>query len=711
MRRPPVKVAVTAALQVAIPVGIAATTGYLVSADSNVMTFAVLTTMLSLGFARIAAGPIRRQLRAMTVFVIMGGLIVLGIGAVDLALIPSLIIFAAVAFGAILIGAASSYAGALGRVLLILMLMATALPSGLSDGLYRWAGMVLGGIIVVVSGLVLDRFAHQPGLTAATAGVLDATADAMGKLASPVSAVAADSPDPAQLHDSADDPDFARLRGQAMAAQQQMISTPLAVLPVAHNERSLIAVSRTIPAILSAGAALAQTGPLSQRQQGLVKQAADVVTRSARVLRGQAQGATEVRGLDALSLMLASDQESSLPADVVATPQREWLVRSLVEASIVTGRLAVETVAKTNPRETVGMFFDRMRRQFTRESIYFQNAVRTCIGVALALLFSFWVGTPEPWIVITPIMVLATSYRATFINSVYVVGGVVVGVVISVPVLTLVGSSDFAQLALIPAAVFLALFATMYIHVAVGNMFFALFFLTMQHIGSGAEVVGMAEGRAFQTSVGGLIGVLVALLVWQRGAAGKIISATAKVLSASSTYAVGELARTGTTSSDASSRSRNAELALENLDDLLGQYAREQPSPALPFASVMSLASVAQRPYFVGKRVEHRQRMAGAPATSRAASDVESTTLAELGDCYTSAARRVASLTAVSGSLSTNLSSTAARLNFACDELVSDRLNHERAQSNWVIGGDRKFAVAELSDTLADVDGIVAEST
>jgi hypothetical protein len=191
MRRPPVKVAVTAALQVAIPVGIAATTGYLVSADSNVMTFAVLTTMLSLGFARIAAGPIRRQLRAMTVFVIMGGLIVLGIGAVDLALIPSLIIFAAVAFGAILIGAASSYAGALGRVLLILMLMATALPSGLSDGLYRWAGMVLGGIIVVVSGLVLDRFAHQPGLTAATAGVLDATADAMGKLASPVSAGAA----------------------------------------------------------------------------------------------------------------------------------------------------------------------------------------------------------------------------------------------------------------------------------------------------------------------------------------------------------------------------------------------------------------------------------------------------------------------------------------------------------------------------------------
>ncbi|NQU37995.1 MAG: FUSC family protein [Actinobacteria bacterium] len=701
MRRPPLKVAVTASLQVAVPVGIAATLGFLVSTDSNVMTFAVLTTMLSLGFARIAAGPIGRQIRAMSAFVVIGGAVVVGIGLVDLPLIPSLIIFAAIAFGAILIGAASSYAAALGRVLLILMLMATALPAGLSEGLYRWAGMLLGGIVVIVSGLVLDRFANQPGLTAATAGVLDSASRLTRDLA---------------LADRSTDPGvataaLAKLRGQAMFAQQQMIATPLAVLPVAQDERSLIAVSRSIPVVLSSADALAQAGPLSPRQQGLVGQAADVLASAASVLRGdRGKNCDQSRRLAALERMIASDHRSEPTPSVIAEPQREWLVRAVVESTIATGRLATEAVAKPSVGDTLSAFTDRMRRQFTSRSIYFQNAVRTSIGVALALLVAFWVGTPEPWIVITPIMVLATSYRATFVNSLYVVVGVVIGVVISIPVLTLVGGSEFAQLLLIPTAVFLALFATMYIHVAVGNMLFALFFLTMQHLGSGAEVVGMAEGRAFQTTVGGLIGVVVALLVWQRGAAGKLMAAAARVLGTSGDYAIGELTLGSGNATDSCAHRREAELALENLDDLLSHYSREEPSPTLPFASVMSLASVVNRPYFIGRRIEYWHQVYGLTEGGLDLSASDEAALAELSAAYDSTAEQVQTLSSLSAELSSSPGSTAYRLAFVAERLGNAPLDSAAAITDWAKYLDRQFAVAALQDTLADTDQIMASS-
>ena len=167
------------------------------------------------------------------------------------------------------------------------------------------------------------------------------------------------------------------------------------------------------------------------------------------------------------------------------------------------------------------------RYHLSWRSVWFHNSLRGAFGLALAVLVAqlldvqhgFWVG-------LGTLSVLRTTASNTGSTAVRAVVGTAVGVIVSAPILILLGDGPGLWVAL-AIGMFLAGFATAALPLPVGQgAFSAAVLVLFALLAPGSPPIGLI--RIEDVALGAITGVVVGLLLWPRGAAAEIRRAMAE---------------------------------------------------------------------------------------------------------------------------------------------------------------------------------------
>ena len=161
------------------------------------------------------------------------------------------------------------------------------------------------------------------------------------------------------------------------------------------------------------------------------------------------------------------------------------------------------------------------RYHLSWRSVWFHNSLRGALGLTLAVLVAqlldvqhgFWVG-------LGTLSVLRTTASNTGSTAVRAVVGTAVGVIVSAPILILLGDGPGLWVAL-AIGMFLAGFATAALPLPVGQgAFSAAVLVLFALLAPGSPPIGLI--RIEDVALGAVAGVVVGLLLWPRGAAAEI---------------------------------------------------------------------------------------------------------------------------------------------------------------------------------------------
>ena len=173
-------------------------------------------------------------------------------------------------------------------------------------------------------------------------------------------------------------------------------------------------------------------------------------------------------------------------------------------------------------RSTPSLWFRRFRGHFTPRSVFFQNAIRLAVGLAPARLFAGLLDLSHGfWVLLATLTLMRTSITATRAAVVPAFLGTVAGGLIAALVLVLAGADAAVYEVAFPFVMFFALAAGPIAGLVAGQALFtllvALLFAQMAPVSW-----RLAEVRVIDVVLGGLLGAVVGLLVWPRGATGEM---------------------------------------------------------------------------------------------------------------------------------------------------------------------------------------------
>jgi uncharacterized membrane protein YccC len=244
-------------------------------------------------------------------------------------------------------------------------------------------------------------------------------------------------------------------------------------------------------------------------------------------------------------------------------------------------------------RSTPSLWFRRFRGHFTPRSVFFQNAVRLAVGLAAARLVAGLLDLSHGfWMLLATLTLMRTSVATTRATVVPAFLGTVAGGLVAALVLALAGADSAVYEVAFPFVMFFALAAGPIAGLAAGQALFtllvALLFAQMAPVSW-----RLAEVRVLDVVLGGLLGAVVGLLVWPRGATGEMrrtakttLDAAANDLESSVQSLTHQVASVG--------RRDSAEVAVHFLtlaDSTYAQYRSElRSSPdAVDWMGVLSL--------------------------------------------------------------------------------------------------------------------------
>ena len=179
-------------------------------------------------------------------------------------------------------------------------------------------------------------------------------------------------------------------------------------------------------------------------------------------------------------------------------------------------------------RSTASLWFMRFRGHFTPRSVFFQNAIRLAIGLAAARLVAGLMDLSHGfWVLLATLTLMRTSLVSTRAAVVPAFVGTVIGGLVTALVLASAGGDSVVYEVAFPFVLVLALAAGPVAGPIVGQALFtllvALLFAQMAPVSW-----RLAEVRVTDVVLGGLLGAVVGLLAWPRGATGEM-RRTAKV--------------------------------------------------------------------------------------------------------------------------------------------------------------------------------------
>jgi uncharacterized membrane protein YccC len=173
-------------------------------------------------------------------------------------------------------------------------------------------------------------------------------------------------------------------------------------------------------------------------------------------------------------------------------------------------------------RSALVLWFVRFRGHFTPRSVFFQNAVRLGLGLAVARVVAGELDLSHGfWVLLATLTLMRTSAVATRAALVPAFLGTVAGGLAAAVILALAGANSVVYEVVFPFVLVVALAAGPILGPAVGQ---ATFTLVVAFLFAQMAPVSwrLAEVRITDVVLGGLLGAVIGLLVWPRGATGEM---------------------------------------------------------------------------------------------------------------------------------------------------------------------------------------------
>jgi hypothetical protein len=173
-------------------------------------------------------------------------------------------------------------------------------------------------------------------------------------------------------------------------------------------------------------------------------------------------------------------------------------------------------------RSTLSLWFIRFRGHFTPRSVFFQNALRLAVGLAVARLIAGVLDLSHGfWMLLATLTLMRTSVAMTRAAVVPAFLGTVAGGLVAALVLALAGGNSVVYAVAFPFVMLVALAAGPIAGLLAGQALFTLL-VAMLFAQMAPVSWRLAEVRVFDVVLGGLLGAVVGLLVWPFGANGEM---------------------------------------------------------------------------------------------------------------------------------------------------------------------------------------------
>jgi uncharacterized membrane protein YccC len=229
-------------------------------------------------------------------------------------------------------------------------------------------------------------------------------------------------------------------------------------------------------------------------------------------------------------------------------------------------------------RSAPWLWFTRFRGHFTPRSVFFQNAIRLAVGLAAARLIAGLLDLSHGfWMLLATLTLMRTSVATTRAAVVPAFLGTVAGGLVAALVLAVAGADSTVYEVAFPFVMVLALAAGPLAGPIAGQAMFTLL-VAMLFAQMAPVSWQLAEVRILDVVLGGLLGAVVGLLVWPRGAAGEMRRTAKATLNAAANdleSTVGSLTHREVAASGQPDTGRVAVRFLMLADSTLAQYRSE----------------------------------------------------------------------------------------------------------------------------------------
>lgn len=221
---------------------------------------------------------------------------------------------------------------------------------------------------------------------------------------------------------------------------------------------------------------------------------------------------------------------------------------------------------------------------FATRAVVLRNSVRTGLGLSLAVavthLFPLQHGF---WVVLGAMSVLRSSALTTGTRVVRAVAGTAIGFLLGVVLIELLGVEPLVMWLLLPAVAFGSAFVPEVASFIAGQAAFTMMVLIIFNL---IAPTGWSVGliRVEDVAVGALVGVMVSVLLWPRGARTRVSRAIDEAFTVGAQFLAASVRRvTRGASEDATNRvmslSHQALEASRTVDDAVRQFLSESGGP------------------------------------------------------------------------------------------------------------------------------------
>ena len=246
---------------------------------------------------------------------------------------------------------------------------------------------------------------------------------------------------------------------------------------------------------------------------------------------------------------------------------------------------------------TPNVFAHRLRSHFSFHSVWFRNALRGAIGLALAVAVIEVTNVSHGfWVVLGTMSVLRSNALGTGATALRAVGGTAIGFVVGA--LIMIGVADHMVLlwVLLPVAVLISGIAPSMISFVAGQAAFTLLVIILFNI---IQPIGWKVGltRIEDVAIGCGVSIVVGLLFWPRGATAALGRALSSAFAASSGYLSDAVERLTMTrrhvDTDVSQQASHRAYLL--LDDAFRQFFTERGAKVVSVEAISRLFTGSNR--------------------------------------------------------------------------------------------------------------------
>jgi uncharacterized membrane protein YccC len=521
------------AARVALVVPLMAAFAGSIVGDPGAALFAVFGAFSLLGLADFG-GPTIPRARAYAITALVGaGLVALGTLASGNAW-SAVAGTALVAFVVQFLGVFGGYVVAAQTPILLAFVVAVSVPSPAGAAGARVAAWTLAGGIALAAGVLLWP-RHARTKVRQRAG--DACQALAGLLADPAAPAVQD-----------------RARARVEATRRAYDQAPLRPAGPARRDRALVdLVVQLERAQEFAGriAGASQDRTAVPEQQALRRAIGQTLEASAGVLRGQATRpdlATLDRarvayrqGLDrqAGERLRAGDSAESvldgLSGGIVWRLIAHAALAIAIDAAAVAGRTVDDppsplphwSAPRAGPRPWLERVRATLQTHLRPDGVWFRNGLRAALALGLAVLLTRITRVEHSfWVVLGTLSVLRSNALGTGRTALLAIAGTAVGFVVAAALTLAIGTSEVALWITLPIVAFLAAYVPTAVSFLVGQASFTLFVVVLFDL---VQPQGWLLGlvRVEDVALGVGVSLVVAVLLWPRGARGHLRSALA----------------------------------------------------------------------------------------------------------------------------------------------------------------------------------------